>query len=122
MATRVTEAEVKAIIDTDLDSTAITPFITVANMIVTDRLADEGLTDELLKEIERWLSAHFVSIRDPRMLEEKAGQASAKYALGNPGNRQGISATPYGQQALLLDPTGRLASADKLKADMKVMG
>ena len=58
---RVIDAEIKEIIDTTIDTD---PFIEAANLVVTARLANQGIGDDLLKEIERWFAAHLVAIRD----------------------------------------------------------
>ncbi len=52
MAARVSDTEVKEIIDTTVTTTA---FITAANLLVNNVLSDAGHSEELLKEIERWL-------------------------------------------------------------------
>ncbi len=105
MAARVTQAEVEEIVEID-SSISITPFITVATLIVDEELVGRGLSDARLKEIERYLAAHFYCVRDPRVTSESAG-VSASYE-GSAG--QNLSRTRYGQQAILLDTTGILAS------------
>ena len=117
MSTRVDGDEVKEIFDTELTALQIVPFITIANLIVTDKLTDEHST-ALLKEIERWLAAHFVAIRDPRAKSEKTADASATYH-GNAG--LGLNHTPYGQQVLAMDTTGILASLGKRKASFRTI-
>ena len=112
---RVTEAEVREIIDVDA-SLDLTPFITAANLLVTKVITDSSMTDEHLKEIERWLSAHFTAIRDQRSATEQAGaggataQISYQYKLG-----LNLQVTLYGQQALLLDTSGALAGLNDNK-------
>ena len=49
MAARVTDADVKAIFDTAMDTT---PFIPTANLIVDEELVSFGLTEARLTEIE----------------------------------------------------------------------
>lgn len=117
MAARVTDAEVLEIIDSSL--TDLTPFITVASQQV-DRISDAGsLSDAVLKEIERWLAAHFVAIRDKQTSQSKVGDASHTYE-GKTG--MGLSFTRYGQQALLLDTTGTLVKANVRKASVTYLG
>ena len=82
MANRVSDSEVKEIIDTTVTTT---PFIDAANLIVTSKLADQELGDALLKEIERWLSAHLVAIRDPMIKKDKTGEAEVTYVTGKEG-------------------------------------
>jgi len=113
MANRVTSDEVKEIINTSL--TDIDAFITAANILVTYHLASEtDMTTDLLKETERWLSAHFVAIRDPKIKSESVDGAAASYESGQLG--MSLKFTSYGQQALLFDVTGKLSSIGKKKA------
>ena len=110
MAARVTSDEVKEIIDVDSTITDITPFITAANLLVTSECTDSSLTDAMLKEIERWLAAHFVAIRDTRRSAEKAGSVGEnfQYSLG-----LNLQVTMYGQQACMLDTSGALFALSK---------
>lgn len=119
MANRCTAAEVKEIIDTTLIEAQISPFITVANLTVTDILgATTVLSANQLKEIERWLSAHFVAIRDPRISREKTEEAEATY---HGKSDMGLDHTPYGQQVKLLDTTGTMTNLGKRKAFVEVL-
>jgi hypothetical protein len=120
MANRATEAEVKEILDTNLEETEITPFLNAANTVVTDVLMDEEYSDDLLKTIETWLAAHFVAIRDPRISKEKVGDGDATYH-GKSG--LGLNHTPYGQQVMLMDHHGKLAeiTSSKGPAEVKVI-
>ena len=111
---RVIDAEVKKIIDTTINTD---PFIEAANLIVTNRLGNQGVSDALLKEIERWFAAHLVAIREPQVKAIKAGDSMDTYFRGQEG--KGLDSTPYGQQVKLLDPTGRMASIGKKPAEMK---
>ena len=114
MALRATVAEVKEIIETDLSDAQITASLTIANILVTAGPAaskSPALGSDHLKEIERWLAAHFVCIRDPVSLRAKLGEAeswnfpaSVTVAWG-----KGLNLTPYGQQAVGIDLTGELA-------------
>ena len=104
---RTTTTLVQGIIEVD-SSISLDPFITVANRLVTKLLDEEsGLTTEDLELIERWLSAHFYAVRDPRTTAERAGPVSANF--------EGKTAmyfefTRYGQMAMLLDTTGILSN------------
>ena len=116
MANRVSDSEVKDIIDTDIDD--IAPFIRVANILVTAKLGGKGLSDAHLTEIERWLAAHFVSMRDPRIISEKTGEASVTY-YGKFG--LGLDGSQYGQTVKMLDTTGTLVSMGKIAVKLDVM-
>ncbi|MBI4137557.1 hypothetical protein HY469_05850 [Candidatus Roizmanbacteria bacterium] len=112
---RVTIAEVEEIIDTDLSDAQITAMISAANIIVTNGPATStkpALNSDELKEIERWLAAHFVCIRDPVSLRAKIGDsdtwnfpASVTTAWG-----KGLLLTVYGSQAVAMDRSGKLAN------------
>ena len=114
---RATEAEVKEIIDTELTDEQVTPFLRAANLLVTEVLSDEGYGTSLLAEIERWLAAHFVAIRDPRISKEKIGDADATYQ-GKTG--LGLNHTSYGQQVMILDVHGKLAEIAESKGPAEV--
>jgi hypothetical protein len=106
---RVEPDEVKEIIDTSLTDSQINAFINSAHYLIQANLLNKGLSANILTQIELWLSAHFLAIRDQRVESEGvAGEWQARYQ-GKTG--MGFSATTYGQQALLLDTTGTLASA-----------
>lgn len=113
MATRVTATEVKVIIQTSLDDSNVEEFINLANLIVTEDLASLGMSDGRLTEIEKWLSAHFVSMREKGAREkEKVGQSSSEYK-GTLG--QNLAFTRYGQQAMIIDSSGTLAKMSTVK-------
>ncbi len=113
---RVTPTEVKEILE--FDPGTIDAFITAANLFVTEMLSGKGLSDDLLKEIERWVSAHLVAIMDGdlRLDAEKIGDASSKYQ-GKTGMH--LNATLYGQQAQMLDSTGTLVDVGKTQSSVE---
>jgi len=110
MANRVTDAEVKEIISVTWDTT---PQIGIANVLVTKYLQGEDcMTTELLKEIERFLAAHFVELKQRVLRSRKAGEATDTYAT-HVG--MGFEATVFGQQALVMDCTSKLATLSEKK-------
>ena len=112
---RVTDEEVKEIFDTDI---ALTPHITVANQLVDKHLQGQGIDEDMLKEIERWLAAHFAAIQDPRATSESISDLSESYDM-----QKGLmlDATQYGQQAKVLDSSGKLAELGQKTASIKVI-
>jgi len=106
MPLRVADADVKAILETTVDTD---PFILAASLLIDRYLVPAGLPHALLTEIERWLAAHLVCIRDPRLHEARAGEVSMRLERGRAG--VGLQATSYGSQVKLLDPTGLLDEA-----------
>ena len=116
---RTTEEEVKEILDPKLnvDDLNITTFITTANNLINQKL-EGNLEDVILHEIEKWLSAHFVtiSVRQPQRYSLGDEDISYDNELG-----LGLDNTMYGQQAKLLDTTGALSSLGQKKASLTVV-
>ncbi len=107
---RTTIADVRVIITTEMVDNSITSYITGANLFVTQALGTSGLSESLLAEIERWITAHMIAVSQERMAQtEGAGGASITY-LGE--YARGLSSTPYGQMAMTLDSTGTLATLE----------
>ena len=107
MAIRTTPPLVAEIIEVDEDI-SLDPFITTASALVDDVASADtngDLTSDRLELIERWLSAHFYAMRDPRFVFERAGPVSATYQSKIDLN---LALTHYGQQAMVLDTTGAL--------------
>ncbi len=117
---RITTAEVKNILNTSLDDPIITEHMNIAGRFVTDVLTGKGLGVATLRDIELYVSAHLISIRDQAagaVVEEKIGETSVKY--GNASTiGQGLAFTRYGQTAVMLDTSGNLAerASGKTKA------
>lgn len=108
---RTTVDEVKNIFDTSLSTNQLEACIRSANIVVNNNLLDVGMNSDTLRDIERWLAAHFAETRDPVLTEEKIGDATDKYL--RPKTKTGLAGTTSGQQALLLDYSGKLASLGK---------
>lgn len=113
MAARVTPTELKLILDaTEVSDSSLTAFINTANTLVNSVLGTDDT--DILKEIEKYLSAHLVvANRERQAIKEEAGSAKVTYA-NNLG--EGLRSTSYGQMVLFLDTTGALASLDGKKA------
>jgi hypothetical protein len=118
MAARVTASEVKAIMDgcTTADAT-VTIMIGAATEVVDKVfLNNTDMSTTLLKEIERWLTAHMIASTVWRTTaSEKVGDAEMKYT-GEWGKN--LESTPYGQMVLTLDFTGLMAKMGKLGASI----
>lgn len=108
-----TSSQVTAIIEVD-PSIDLDVFIATAHELVAEFCEDKGYTDSRLELIERYLSAHFYTLRDPRPVSEKAGEVSVTYqskvALR-------LSTSHYGQTAMLLDTAGGLTTLNEGKAN-----
>lgn len=107
---RVTDTEVKEIIETDLNTN---PFINTANVMVNKYLVGQECMDAAtLKEVELYLAAHFTTMRERQLESEKVSRATDKY-LGKAD--MGLDFSQYGQTAMLLDCSGKLASLNQRK-------
>lgn len=122
---RVTEDEVLALFDPEPEID-MTGSIATANLLVTEELAGQGLSDSRLKQIELYLAAHFASLILEKGPVASVSLGDAKDAYHNV-YKGGIASTRFGQQALTLDPTGILsnlsakASNPMLQAQFRVV-
>jgi hypothetical protein len=87
-----------------------------ANALVDAVCLESSYSDALLELIERWLSAHFYSIRDPRAEKEGADDVDVKY---QGETKTGLEHTSYGQQAMTLDHKGNLAAVNNNSKNAK---
>ena len=120
---RVEPHEVKEIIETA--RVDIEAFITASNSLVTDVLGGEGLGTVRLKEIERWLAAHFLAHAGTdktagQVVEEQIGDTRRRFSDGQAAFGK-LDSTRYGKMALLLDTTGKLAGLGKTRAQFRVV-
>lgn len=115
---RVTYLEVQAIME-NCSKTAeqMEPFITAANLLITNVFWDD--TDDpstLLKELERWMTAHMLATTICRTAsEEKVGDVSVKYTGKWDKN---LESTSYGQMVMQLDTTGKIGAIAKRSASI----
>lgn len=119
MAVRVTKAEVKLIIDTDVSDDVLDALILPANLIVTDQLTDSGHSVALLKEIEKWLTAHLIKMSWERatIREEIGGDTKEQYSkLG-----LNLDASTYGQTVKMLDTSGILFRLGQIKSTINAV-
>lgn len=115
---RVSTDEVKEIITTS--KTDVTAFIAAADIIVDKHLSgNSNFSNEELKEIERWIAAHFVAIDDPAFRSEKVGDTQVQYDVGKLG--EGLASTRWGQQALAMDHSGVLSTISMKRAQVKAI-
>lgn len=112
MAVRTTEEEVKKIIETNLSTVTIESYITTANVLVNNSLSGQGLSETLLTEIEKYITAHLIAFNSERQAYKKSiNETSETYGvLGKM-----LEGTTYGQTALMLDASGLLSTSSKTK-------
>ena len=116
-----TRAQVAEIIELDVsiipNDAAMAPFILVANELVTELCTgtmgpSTAYSADRLELIERWLTAHFYTNRDPRTSSESAGVSATYQSRVD----LGLDTSHYGQTAMRLDTNGGLAG---LNSDTK---
>jgi len=124
MAVRVTYEDVQAIMEngaSDVDETVIEEvYIVAANAVVNEAfLGDTTTPTAILKEIERWFTAHMIACSLQRTAsEEEIMDARVKYT-GYWGKK--LESTSYGQMVLTLDTSGKMAKLGKGKVSMKAV-
>ena len=106
MAIRTTAILVAGIIDVD-SGIDITPFIAAASHLVDHCCSTDDYTATQLELIERYLSAHIYTLRDPRATMERAGSVQASYQSKVD---LVLSTSHYGQTAMAMDFEGGLAA------------
>lgn len=95
----------------ELDSTInVTSKISTANFLYNKVVGDSTHETDHAEMIERWLAAHFYAIHDVRVVSESIEGLSE--TRSNPV-KTGLNATTYGQQAIALDTSGKLAAYAK---------
>lgn len=104
MPIRTDASAVVTAIETDLTTTQVEAFISDASAWVDANLLGDSLSDTLLEKIEKYLTCHFITLRDPRMTQAAAGDVRENYQRDN-------SITEYLKAAMALDPTGKIADA-----------
>ena len=117
---RTNSTNVALILGDNYDSAiALTVFIETASSIVDTLVAKNlgpALSSALLELIERWLSAHCYAHADQIFAYKQTGNAAATFQ-GVTG--MGLTATLYGQTAIILDTTGYLSQVSKAADDGK---
>lgn len=103
MAVRTTEAGVRLVLDTDATSAQVVAFINSASLWIDTHLegACTSLTTALLTEIETYLSAYFVTLRDPRLTSVRLDDVQEAY-------QRDKTVSEYLRMAVALDPCGIL--------------
>ena len=112
-------AKVQKLLNVDSD---VSMFIESAQLIVSEDLANKGLSDQRLAEIGVYLAAHFgqLALYGGQIRSTSVDGATDKWA----GEfKQGFTLTAFGQQAMQLDTSKTLVSLAKLslKPILRVM-
>lgn len=108
----ITPSDVKEIMDTNLADASLQRHIDASTRLVDREL--DGEDQDVKDDVNLYLSAHFAATQEPRAESASVGDASVTY---QGDSEMGFKSTRYGQQALMLDPTGNLENlADGNKA------
>ena len=124
MARRTTSELVRAV--ANLESTVdVDAYIDTASKLVDkvqdcDTKSGGNLDEQQLELIERWLAAHFTVISRPQVSSKSIGGASTSFLVGSVSD--GIKATIFGQQALIMDTSGCLDGLTNTKAKVAWLG
>ena len=118
---RIVPVDLLAIVETQLKD--LRPFLLSAHFVVEQTLlpADQ-VDDEVKREIERWLAAHFLSAPEPegRLTRVKVGDIEEHYAIPS-FEATGLTSSEYGRNAIHLDPTGKLGQIGKVRTLFEVL-
>jgi hypothetical protein len=95
----------------ELDSSVdVSPYITTAEALAGKVLSEEGYTAAYLLQIEVYLAAHFAAVSYLRWGQEQTGasQEQKQYKVD-----LSLNLTVFGQQAMILDTSGKLAKLQR---------
>ncbi len=113
--------DVRVIISTSKDDTAISAYITDAVLIAEGCPAIAEMSEARQQAIVKYLTAHLISTAPGAggggvLTQKSLGDASETYASGMLG--MGLESTPFGIQALAFDTSGCLRTLGKIRASL----
>lgn len=122
----VTPADVKQIYETQKSDTDISAFIDTASLVVSEQLGSSGLSTTRLDKITLYLTAHFLVISEEGggIRRSRLGEGDESYVVPSGSDAFGYVMTRFGQQALALDTSGKLAASQAnkgIKAGLEVI-
>lgn len=124
--TRNTPTEVASFyqLPPSVDVEVLRVFIEAADLLITEELATSGLSEARLKLIEVYIASHFAvqSFESGGHSLVRTGEGEERYRTIDQ-KALGLSSSRYGQQAIMLDTTGRLGaiSTSAMKAEFRVV-
>lgn len=114
--------QVRVVITTTLSDTDLQAVIDDAALIAEGCPSVAGYSGDRQAAIVKWIAAHLIGTQSGvagALVQKKLGDAQEGYAAPTMGlNLQG---SRYGQQALLLDPSGCLANLGKIRARFQAL-
>jgi hypothetical protein len=122
MVTRVTQDELRPLLEGFDGGRDLQIYIDQANVLVEEDLSGTGQSDARLRIIELNLAAHFavVSIERGGLTMQRRGESEEGYATDR--SQINFSSTRFGQQAITMDASGKLSTmnAPGGRAEFKV--
>lgn len=109
-----TAEDVAAVYETDRDATAIEPFLAVAAAFTDEHLAGKGLSNTTLKEVQRYLAAHFLFVTDTGVHETLAIE-DVRERFTKSEKNPGLFDSRWGRTAVMIDPSGTLSELARPK-------
>ena len=114
MAARTTVTEVKNIIDVGegedaLSDSVVQTYINTATAYIDKVFVGVAVDDDYLEVLEKWVTAHFLATT--RLQQAQTAGAGPARITFQGTTEMGLRSTHYGQTAIALDVTGRLAKA-----------
>lgn len=109
-----TAEDVAAVYETDRDATALEPFVAIAATFTDQYLAGKGLSDAVLKEVQRYLAAHFLFVTDAGVHETLAIE-DIRERFTKSEKTPGLFDSRWGRTAVMLDPSGTLSELARPK-------
>lgn len=98
---------VQQIIDYDQEFIPdINPFLDTA-VALADSVIGTALADTMMEQVQKYLAAHFIGITDPRLQSAQVKSLLESYQTKL---SLGLGVTHFGQVAMTLDTTGKLAA------------
>jgi len=117
---RSSETEVKEILITTLSETEVTPYLEMANRLVTARLEGEYPEKDLI-DIVKNLAAHFISVADFRVKSQSIGEANVTFfATSTIGEK--LASTPHGQNVQMIEWKGILSRTGQGQLTIEAFG
>lgn len=108
MPALITADDVAAVYETDRDATELEPFVAIAEAFTTQFLAGKGLSDAVLKEVQRYVAAHFLFVTETGVHEVlRIADVSERFTKSE--KNPGLMDSRFGRMAVTLDPSGTLS-------------
>jgi hypothetical protein len=110
----ITGADVRSVYETDRDDEELQPFLAVTQAFTDDRLAGK-LSNAVLREVQRYLAAHFLFVTDTGVHDSLRVEDVSEHFTGY-DRQPGLLDSRWGRMSVALDSSGTLSSLSRLGA------